>query len=84
MSVKSQIKDISLAPEGERKIAWVMEHMPVLNRLKREYESEKPLKGHTVAMCLHLEAKTAYLARVIKSWGAEVVLVPATPINPGR
>mgnify|MGYP000867461220 CR=1 FL=1 len=81
MSVKSQIKDISLAPEGERKIAWVMEHMPVLNRLKREYESEKPLKGHTVAMCLHLEAKTAYLARVIKSWGAEVVACASNPLS---
>ncbi|HBT19991.1 MAG TPA: adenosylhomocysteinase [Peptococcaceae bacterium] len=75
------IKDISLAPEGEKKIEWVKAHMPVLNRLKKIFEDDKPLKGYTVAMCLHLEAKTAFLARVIHSWGAKVVMCASNPLS---
>ncbi|NLO89614.1 MAG: adenosylhomocysteinase [Clostridia bacterium] len=81
MSFSYRIKDLALAPEGERKIEWVSAHMPVLNRLKEIYEDTKPLKGHTVAMCLHLEAKTAFLARVIHSWGAKVAMCASNPLS---
>lgn len=59
----SIIRDIALAPEGHLKIDWVQAHMPVLNRIRKQFEAEQPFKGLKVAISLHLEAKTAYLAR---------------------
>jgi len=76
-----EIKDIALAPEGERKIRWAEAHMPVLNLLHKEFDKEQPLKGHTVVMCLHLEAKTAYLAEVVLAGGAEVIMCASNPLS---
>ena len=79
-----EIRDLSKAPEGEDKIAWVARRMPVLNRLREEYGKKKPLAGKKVAACIHLEAKTAYLALTLKALGAEVYITGATPLHPGR
>jgi adenosylhomocysteinase len=78
---KSIIKDISLAPEGHLKIDWVNAHMPVLNRIKAQFEQEQPFKGLKVAISLHLEAKTAYLAKVVKAGGAEVTITGSNPLS---
>ena len=66
----SSITDLKLAPEGHLKIDWVQAHMPVLNRVREQFEKEQPFKGLKVAISLHLEAKTAYLAKVIQAGGA--------------
>jgi adenosylhomocysteinase len=83
MNVKetSIIKDIALAPEGHLKIDWVNAHMPVLNRIKAQFEKEQPFKGLKVAISLHLEAKTAYLAKVVKAGGAEVTITGSNPLS---
>lgn len=78
---KSIIKDITLAPSGHLKIDWVKQHMPVLNRIRERFEREQPFKGLRVAISLHLEAKTAYLAKVIKAGGAEVVITGSNPLS---
>lgn len=78
---ESTIRDLSLAPMGQLKIDWVKEHMPVLNQLRREFEAELPFAGKRVVICLHLEAKTAYLAQVIKSGGAEVCVAASNPLS---
>jgi adenosylhomocysteinase len=78
---KSIITDISLAPEGHLKIDWVNAHMPVLNRIKAQFEQEQPFKGLKVAISLHLEAKTAYLAKVVKAGGAEVTITGSNPLS---
>ncbi len=75
------IRDIGLFPSGERKITWVKQYMPLLNMLEQEYSAGKPFMGQRVLMCLHLEAKTAYLARVIQSGGAEVTVVASNPLS---
>jgi adenosylhomocysteinase len=77
----SKIKDISLAPEGHLKIDWVKAHMPVLNSIREQFEKEQPFKGLKVAISLHLEAKTAYLAKVIKAGGAEVAITGSNPLS---
>ncbi|WNF37648.1 adenosylhomocysteinase [Bacillaceae bacterium IKA-2] len=79
--MKSIIKDIGLAPNGHLKINWVKEHMPVLNLIKAEFEAEQPFKGLKVAISLHLEAKTAYLAKVIHAGGAEVTITGSNPLS---
>ncbi len=53
----SIIRDISLAHEGHLKIDWVNAHMPVLNKIREQFEKEQPFKGLKVAISLHLEAK---------------------------
>jgi adenosylhomocysteinase len=78
---KSIIKDIALAAEGHLKIDWVNAHMPVLNRIKAQFEQEQPFKGLKVAISLHLEAKTAYLAKVVKAGGADVTITGSNPLS---
>lgn len=77
----SVIADIGLAPEGHLKIDWVKDHMPVLNRIREQFEREQPFKGLKVAISLHLEAKTAYLAKVVKAGGAEVAICGSNPLS---
>jgi adenosylhomocysteinase len=78
---KSEIANIELASSGEKKIHWVSAHMPVLNHLIAGYEQAKPLKGFTLGLCLHLEAKTAYLAHALKCAGANVVACASNPLS---
>ncbi|GAA4715509.1 adenosylhomocysteinase [Brevibacillus fulvus] len=78
---ESNVKDMSLAPSGHLKIDWVKEHMPVLNRIRERFEQEKPFAGLKVSICLHLEAKTAYLAKVIQAGGAEVTITGSNPLS---
>lgn len=75
------VRDIGLAPGGRLKIDWVREHMPVLNVIRKEFEKEKPFAGMRVAMSIHLEAKTAYLAEVMKAGGAEVAITGSNPLS---
>ncbi len=68
----SIVKDMSLAQSGTDKINWVKNFMPVLNAVNEKYSEIKPFKNLNVAICLHLEAKTAYMAQVFKNAGANV------------
>ncbi|PKM46003.1 MAG: adenosylhomocysteinase [Firmicutes bacterium HGW-Firmicutes-8] len=75
------VRDIGLAPSGKLKIDWVKEHMPVLNEIRRDFEQTKPFSGVKVAVSIHLEAKTAYLAKVLKAGGAEVAISGSNPLS---
>jgi len=75
------IKDISLAEEGARKIAWVKSRMPILSALEEEFSKEKPFKGLKITVSVHLEAKTAYLAKVLHAGGAHVRVTGSNPLS---
>ncbi|MGN7357730.1 adenosylhomocysteinase [Paenibacillus sp. SAF-054] len=77
----SVVKDMALAPEGHLKIDWVEAHMPVLNQIRKQFEAEQPFKGLKVTISLHLEAKTAYLAKVVQAGGAEVTITGSNPLS---
>jgi adenosylhomocysteinase len=77
----SNIRDIKLAPNGQRKIDWVKENMPVLKALNTQFIKERPFTGKRIVMCLHLEAKTAYLALTIQAGGGEVAVVASNPLS---
>ncbi|TNJ66327.1 adenosylhomocysteinase [Paenibacillus hemerocallicola] len=77
----SIIADPALAKDGHLKIDWVRAHMPVLNRIRDRFEKEQPFKGLKVAISLHLEAKTAYLAKVVQAGGAEVTITGSNPLS---
>ncbi|BAD40682.1 adenosylhomocysteinase [Symbiobacterium thermophilum] len=77
----STLRDPGLAPSGHQKIDWVKAHMPILNQLERELSAHRPLAGQRVAMSIHLEAKTAYMALVFAAAGAEVFLTGSNPLS---
>lgn len=70
-----------MSMEGEQKISWVVNHMPVLRQIEAEFRREKPLAGKKLVVCLHLEAKTGFLALVLQSGGAEVTAVASNPLS---
>lgn len=79
--MNSMIKDIALAPTGHQKIAWVKEHMPLLNILNERYAEKKIFDGLNMVVTIHLEAKTAYLAQTLKNCGANVVVTGSNPLS---
>lgn len=64
------VRDMSLAPSGHLKIEWVRDHMPLLRGLEEEFSKTKPFEGVRISLSVHLEAKTAYLCKVLKAGGA--------------
>ncbi|HEY7398812.1 MAG TPA: adenosylhomocysteinase [Gaiellaceae bacterium] len=81
VAARSRIADLGLAPEGERRIGWARQHMPVLARLSRERLSDGSLRGRRVAVVVHLEAKTACLVLALAEAGAEVVAAGSNALS---
>lgn len=78
---RSHIRDASLYESGLLKIDWVKARMPILRALEEEFIRDQPFAGKRVVICLHLEAKTAYLAMVVKAGGADVTVVASNPLS---
>ena len=77
----NEIRDIALAPSGETKIAWVRRNMPVLRGIEADFARAKPFAGMKIALSVHLEAKTAYLCRVLAAGGAEMYVTGSNPLS---
>ena len=77
----SIVKDPSLAPSGLRKIQWVRDFMPALSGIEERFRREKPFQGLTIAVSVHLEAKTANLGLVLREGGADVHLTGCNPLS---
>jgi adenosylhomocysteinase len=78
---KHDVKDLALAPEGLRRIAWADRQMPVLAAIRERFEREEPLAGYRVSACLHVTTETANLMRTLKAGGADVVLCASNPLS---
>ena len=79
--MKKDVADLSLAPEGKRRIFWADNDMPVLAQIRERFGKVKPLKGKNVSACLHITAETANIARTLKAGGASVVLCASNPLS---
>jgi adenosylhomocysteinase len=75
------VKDIKLAPEGKLKIEWAEKQMPVLRTIKDRFKKEQPLKGLTLAACLHITSETANLLITLKEGGAKVYANASNPLS---
>ena len=75
------IRDISLAKEGLKKIDWVSKWMKVVNTLYEKYKDDGVFEGKKIAICIHLEAKTAYLALTLQRLGVEVWITSSNPLS---
>jgi len=78
---ESVIRDIHLAGSGRQKIEWVKKNMPLLRYLEEDFRKNQYFKGLRVVVCVHLEAKTAYLAKVLAAGGAEVSVTGSNPLS---
>ena len=67
-----EIRDLSLAPSGHQKIEWVKNNMPLLRSFEEEFLKTKPFEGIKISLSVHLEAKTAYLCKVLAAGGAQM------------
>jgi adenosylhomocysteinase len=79
--MKYDVRSLSLASEGKRRILWADNDMPVLAQIRERFAKQKPLKGMNVSACLHVTAETANLARALKAGGANVVLCASNPLS---
>ena len=79
--MSSIIRDASLAKQGRQKIEWARKHMPVLNGIAEDVKKNQSMKGLKVALSVHMEAKTAYLAQLLAECGAEVYATGSNPLS---
>ncbi|MDE6726977.1 MAG: adenosylhomocysteinase [Oscillospiraceae bacterium] len=77
----SEVRDENLWESGARKIEWVKRNMPLLNGIEKEFAESKPFAGMKVALSVHLEAKTAYLCKVLAAGGAEMFVTGSNPLS---
>ena len=77
----SEIRDINLAESGKKKIEWVERNCPLLRGLRDEFIASKPFKGIKIALSVHLEAKTAFLCKVLRDGGAEMYVTGSNPLS---
>jgi adenosylhomocysteinase len=75
------IKDISLAPQGKKRIDWAEREMPVLRLIRERFSTEQPLKGVRLVACAHITTETANLARALQAGGAESLLIASNPLS---
>ncbi|MEW5910082.1 MAG: adenosylhomocysteinase, partial [Thermodesulfobacteriota bacterium] len=79
--MKYDVKNIKLAGEGALRIEWAKESMPVLNRIRKRFEKEKPLNGVRVGACLHVTTETAALLQTLKAGGAQPFVCASNPLS---
>ena len=77
----SEIKKPETWQEGRRKIDWVRANMPLLNRIEEKFKKERPFEGLTIALSIHLEAKTAYLCETLAAGGARMYITGSNPLS---
>jgi adenosylhomocysteinase len=75
------VADTALAEQGSRRVAWAERAMPVLGLLRGRFAAEQPLRGLTVAACMHVTPETAALVRVLAAGGAQVHLAASNPLS---
>ncbi len=81
MGISYDVKDLSLAEEGQLRMEWAEKEMPVLRLIRARFEKEKPLEGYRISACLHVTTETGNLMKTLKAGGADVVLTASNPLS---
>ncbi len=79
--MRFEIRDITLAEAGQKRIEWAEREMPVLRLIRQRFQEEKPLEGIRLVACAHITTETANLARTLKAGGADAVLIASNPLS---
>src|SRR5256886_12083001 len=80
-AMEHDVKDLSLAASGKRRIDWAEREMPVLRLIRERFGSEQPLKGVRLIACAHITTETANLALTLQAGGAESLLIASNPLS---
>jgi adenosylhomocysteinase len=80
-AIEHDVKDISLAPQGKKRIDWAEREMPVLRLIRERFANEQPLKGVRLIACAHITTETANLARALQAGGADALLIASNPLS---
>lgn len=81
MGKKFDVKNLSLAAQGKKRILWAEREMPVLGSIQEEFRKRKPLRRYRISACLHVTTETANLMRTLKAGGADMVLCASNPLS---
>src|ERR1700748_2210967 len=79
--IRHDVKDLSLAAEGKKRIEWAGASMPVLQSIREHFAKTQPLKGVRVAACLHVTTETANLMIALRDGGADIALCASNPLS---
>jgi adenosylhomocysteinase len=81
VTTKSEIKDLSLADAGQKRIEWAELDMPVLALIRKRFKTEQPFKGLRISVCAHVTTETANLALAFAEGGGDCVLIASNPLS---
>jgi len=79
--ISEQLSDADLLEDGQRKMEWARQHMPILESLREDFEQSQSFAGEVIGMAMHVEAKTAILAETLAAGGAEVAITGCNPLS---
>ncbi len=77
----SQVKDPSLAAQGKLNIEIAEKRMGALMKVRERFAKEKPFKGLTIGMALHVTKETAVLVKTLVAGGASVAITGCNPLS---
>ena len=80
-TIECDIKDMSLAEQGKKNIEWAQKDMPVLTKIMKRFEKEKPFKGLRLTASVHVTKETAALCIALKAGGADALLAASNPLS---
>jgi len=80
-SMASDVKDLSLADVGKRRVEWAFQSMPVLQTIRKQFIKTQPLAGVRISACLHVTTETANLMMTLRDGGALPVLCASNPLS---
>ncbi len=80
-SIPCDIKDLSLADLGKRRVEWAFQSMPVLQTIRKQFIKTQPLAGVRISACLHVTTETANLMMTLRDGGASAVLCASNPLS---
>jgi adenosylhomocysteinase len=80
-NLRADVKDLSLAAKGKKRIEWASRSMPVLELIRKRFLKERPLKGLRISACLHVTTETANLMTTLRDGGADAVICASNPLS---
>jgi len=76
-----EVKDLSLAEQGRLNIEYAEAHMPLMAKLKERIAKQKPFRGLTIGLALHITKETAVLVRTLAVGGAKIAIASCNPLS---
>ncbi len=75
------VKDISMASQGRLNIEYAERNMPIMLKIRERFKKERPFRGLTIGLALHVTKETAVLVRTLVQGGAKVVIASCNPLS---